>query len=197
MSSERLRPPGVGIGSPWGCPKPLMGRFRRFARPRRPGRPLPNDPFMRTHEGYHYPLLPHTSRPLQVDPRPWAGVSGRVTWELSYSAIPDVISGSSSPRTSPGQGGPYAAYTRVGQDRLKYGDLRPFLPVPRHVRGSLVPVGCTQAASDPMSPNLVSPARSFQRASAEGFCFYCVGRPDTRVGQSSSWCVPWRPDPRL
>ena len=99
MSSERYRPSGVGIGTLWGCPKPRIGWFRRYARSRRPGRPLPNDPFMRTHEGYHYPLLPRTSRPPQVDPRPWVGVSGRLTCGLSYSALSDIISGSSSPRT--------------------------------------------------------------------------------------------------
>ena len=94
---------------------------------------------------------------------------GRISPQRSDSALSDIISGCRSPRTSPGQGGPYAVYTSVGQYRLKYGDLRHFLPVPRHVRGSLVPVGCIKAVSDPMSPNLVSPARSFQRASAEGF----------------------------
>ena len=112
-------------------------------------------------------------------------MSGRVTSGLSYSALSDIISGCSSPRTSPGQGGPYAAYTRVGKDRLKYGELRPFLPVPRHVRGSLVPVGCTKAVSDPMPPNLVSPARSFPRASAEGFTALgdqTPGLVDRRVG---------------
>ena len=120
----------VGIGTPWGCPKPQIGRFRRFARSRRPGRPLPNDPFMRTHKVLWYPLLPHTSRPLQVDPRPWAGVPGRVTWELSYSAIPDIISGSRSPRTC------FSALVAVRgiqgsrPNRINCGRERPFPPDP-------------------------------------------------------------------
>ena len=89
----------MSIRTPCGCPKPGLGRFRRFARSRRPGGPLPDHPIMRTHKVYWYPRVKHTSRPLPAKPRSWAGVPASISPQSSPRPASDIISGNSSPRT--------------------------------------------------------------------------------------------------